>query len=309
MYNHHQVPSSSTTSNNFKPNNNNTLNSNHKPILSHSNSQELTKTTTNNTRKCEVTLPTDNLDRIVIQIPTKFKVMDVIDIIASKLQIDKHKNLFSLVYEPLENNNFTSDNHNSHSTSSLPFIYPKWLSSDKLLITDHEFIKKLPSDQTIRLHFRIKYYIRRFLELTHAECVNLYYNNARALLLKYSAYDAISLQCHINLAALQLQAEYGNFSNYVHQQISNFIPNVLSRNLVKNLKERGSQTASEKHILSSIAEEWRSNLNDIGKDQCVVRFLQTLETQCPMYGVHYRKVTTNIYFGETVFLIKFLSIF
>ena len=240
-------------------------------------------------RKCVIVLPTDDLQEVVINIASKFKTMDVIDIIASKLQIDKHKNLFGLVYEAdstdnlsqSTQNNLNSENKNSHSTC----IYPRWLSSDKLLIADHDFIKKQPSELIIRLHFRIKYYVRRFLELNHADCVNLYYNNARALLLKYSAFDAISLQCHINLAALQLQAEYGNFSNYVAHQITSFIPKVLSQNLVVSLEEQNP--VSEKHILSSIGDEWMSNLHGISKDQCVVRFLQTLETQCPMYGVHY----------------------
>ena len=244
------------------------------------------------TRKCVVTLPTDNLDEVVMNIASKFKVMDVIDIIASKLQIDKHKNLFGLVFEP-ENqtdNQTTShsnpnSNHNSNANS--PFIYPRWLTSDKLLISDHDFIKKLPPDHTIRLHFRIKYYVRKFLELGHADCVNLYYNNARTLLLKYSCYDAMSLQCHINLAALQLQAEFGNFSSYVAQQIACFVPSMLSKNLVKSLGGQGN--VSENHIISSVGEEWRASLHGIPKDQCVVRFLQTLETQCPMYGVHYRR--------------------
>jgi len=224
-----------------------------------------------------------------MNIASKFKVMDVIDIIASKLQIDKHKNLFGLVFEPENQTDNLTSHSNANSNANSLFIYPRWLTSDKLLISDHDFIKKLPFDHTIRLHFRIKYYVRKFLELGHADCVNLYYNNARALLLKYSCYDAMSLQCHINLAALQLQAEFGNFSSYVAQQIACFIPSMLSRNLVKNLGGQGN--VSENHIISSVGEEWRASLHGIPKDQCVVRFLQTLETQCPMYGVHYLPVT------------------
>ena len=106
----------------------------------------------NSTRQCIVSVPDDLLSENVVPVRNRTTVMEIIDLISADLNIESYKNYFGLVYDgripPTKETQTTLQ-------------YPRWLSSDKLLVKDHAFINKLDQNEPIRLSFQVKYYARR----------------------------------------------------------------------------------------------------------------------------------------------------
>lgn len=225
--------------------------------------------------------------------------MDIIDCVAIKLGVDKHKNLFGLCFDDIgigqqshytnshsqlnptlystetESSDSTSNNLNNNSSnlflqnssSSNVCKFPRWLSSDKRLVQDHDFLKNIPIDEPIKLHFRVKYYVKHFLELNNPDCINLYYNNARCLLLNYCKFDNLLDNLHINLAALMLQAQYHNFDVFLQKLKIKIINNSRVTNFNHEITEASTQTDLNSNTENSekldLTPEQDENLNQI----------------------------------------------
>ena len=54
-----------------------------------------------NERKCSIVIPDENLNSIIISLKPKLRVVDVIDLVADKLSIERDKNLFGLCFDGL----------------------------------------------------------------------------------------------------------------------------------------------------------------------------------------------------------------
>ena len=129
--------------------------------------------------------------------------------------------------------------------------------------------------------------MKNFLQIDSPSCINLFYNNARSLLLKTNFFDHFSFKQYIQLTALLLQATYGNFTQFVEPQILDLISKTTSRGFLTRYADRYQA------FVSSVCKEWSETIKDLEKYECVCRFLISMENSNCGYGLHYFPLISN----------------
>ncbi|XP_055338350.1 FERM domain-containing protein 4A-like isoform X2 [Paramacrobiotus metropolitanus] len=208
-------------------------------------------------RNCQIIL----LDgrKIEIFVQPKLAAGDLLDIVSSHYNL-KEKEYFGLCY-PDETNHY------------------HWLHLERKVL-EHEFFAAAPKkNKSIVLYFMVKFFVESITHLRDAVTVELFYLQAKALVLK--GVIQTEQETAFELASYALQASYGDFidveSTIDQLRKHQFLPS-------KIIKESASATFCDERILE-FYRKWKG----LPRGNAIVNYLTIIET-LPTYGIHYYDV-------------------
>ncbi|XP_035227416.1 FERM domain-containing protein 4A-like [Stegodyphus dumicola] len=195
--------------------------------------------------------------RLDILIKPKLYAGELLDMVASHFSL-KEKEYFGLAYV---------DDTGHYS----------WLQLDRRVL-EHEFPKR-SAQSTLVLYFRIKYFVESITHLRDSATVEAFYLQTQSLV--YNSVIEVSSDTAFQLAALVLQATFGDFTNdeTAKQQLKK-LPVLPTSALV----EHPSLTVCEDRVI----EQYRL-FKGQSRGSAIVNYMRIAES-LPTYGVHYYEV-------------------
>ena len=206
-------------------------------------------------RRSEVVLLDGRRVELIIQ--PKLFAGDLFDIVASHFNL-KEKEYFGLAF---------LDDSCQYS----------WLNLDKRVL-EHEYAKK-HSHEKLVLHFLVKYFVESIRQLNDRASVELFYLQAKALVV--NEVIQVDADTVFLLSALVLQATYSDFisdsKTRAYLKKLQLIPTYI-------LKELPSLEVCEQNVI----EEYKQ-LKGQSRGEAIIRYMSLVEKQ-PTYGVHFYEI-------------------